>query len=205
MKGYDYDLMGAIKISKIPGYASIYTVKYVDESGEVKNKTVTDEGLANGNILSITVRKDAINISMISHPHKYITYSSKNKRYYEGKGSPRICNAKFVLREQLMEHKHLKSLENILDKFDTLPTDPLGLIEDLKLYTLQFRMRLLNDKAGVVIHTKSNALVYKMLIKLGLAEYRRDQAVNIFCQEYTNEQEKQFNRHRIYKVKSEEE
>ena len=77
--------------------------------------------------------------------------------------------------------------------------------EDLKLYTLQFRMRLLNDKAGVVIHTKSNALVYKMLIKLGLAEYRRNQAVNLFGQEYTNEQEKQFNRHRIYKVKSEEE
>lgn len=202
MKGYDYDLMGAIKISRLQNSSSIYVVKYIDEDGGVKSKTVIDEDLAKINILSITRRKDHIYISMISHPNKYLTYSPKHPRYYE-KGDAMIGNAKFVLREQLMEYKHVKALEDVLDKFDTLPVDPVGLISLMNLYTIYYRARLLNDKSGVVVHNKSNTLVYNMLIKLGIAEYRRDQPVSLFNQQYTAEQEKQRKRQRIYKVKSE--
>lgn len=171
-------------------HSTLYAVKYYN--GGIWTESFNSDYLYNNDIKSVTVRGDKTLVSLLSDPTKNINITS-------------FDTLESTLSNSILKLKSLSQLI-MLKKLISNTSKPKNLdifLSDLKYNELNWiiNCRYIKDYSlGVKINNKFDGQLVHYLLELDFLKYVPDKPMGLFSKKWTKEQQKTFNRHRIYSL-----
>lgn len=171
-------------------HRTLYAVKYYN--GGIWTESFHSKYLYNNDIKSVTVRGDKTLVSLLSDPTKNINIKSFDKL------ETTLSNSELKIKaiSQLIMLKKLISNTSKPKNLDVF-------LSDLKYDELNLiiHCRYIKDYAlGARINNKFDGQLVHYLLELDFLKYVPDKSMGLFSKKWTKEQQKTFNRHRIYSL-----